>query len=115
MSQPTLHPESRLTLAFLAAIVALGPLSVDMYLPAMPAMQRELNTDIVHMHLTLSAYLWGFALFHLVCGPLADRYGRRPVLLTSLFVMALDYVVMALAGTIWLLLAGRIVGGITAG
>jgi DHA1 family bicyclomycin/chloramphenicol resistance-like MFS transporter len=90
MPAPTLHPESRLTLAFLAAIVALGPLSVDMYLPAMPAMQRELDTDIAHMHLTLSAYLWGFALFHLVCGPLADRYGRRPLLLggTSLFVLA---------------------------
>ncbi len=47
-------------------------------------------------------------------GNLSDRFGRRPVLLVSLLVMGLDYLVMAVAGTIWLLLAGRIVGGITA-
>lgn len=85
-----LNPESRLTLAFLAALVALGPLSVDMYLPAMPAMQQAFDTDIVQMHLTLSSYLWGFAIFHLACGPLADRFGRRPLLLlgTLLFIAA---------------------------
>lgn len=47
-------------------------------------------------------------------GGLSDCYGRRPVLLVSLAVMAIDYVVMALAGSIWLLLAARVVGGITA-
>jgi DHA1 family bicyclomycin/chloramphenicol resistance-like MFS transporter len=90
MSAAPLNPDSRLTLAFLATLVALGPLSIDMYLPAMPAMQRAFDTDVVHMHLTLSAYLWGFAVFHLACGPLADRYGRRPLLIggTLLFVAA---------------------------
>lgn len=85
-----LNPESKTTLAFLAALVALGPLSVDMYLPAMPAMQKAFDTDIAHMHFTLSAYLWGFALFHLACGPLADRFGRKPLLIagTGLFVLA---------------------------
>lgn len=88
--RPTLDPEARLTLAILACLVALGPLSVDMYLPAMPAMAEALATDTVHMHLTMSAYLWGFSVFHLACGPLADRYGRRPLLLagTGLFVLA---------------------------
>jgi DHA1 family bicyclomycin/chloramphenicol resistance-like MFS transporter len=77
-------------LALLAALVALGPLSIDMYLPAMPAMMTALDTDIPRMHLTLSTYLAGFALFHLACGPLADRYGRRPILMagTALFVIA---------------------------
>lgn len=90
MTSRYLHPDSRWLLALLAALVALGPLSVDMYLPAMPRMMAALNTDISHMHLTLSTYLAGFSIFHLACGPLADRYGRRPVLLggTVLFVIA---------------------------
>ena len=77
-------------LALLAALVALGPLSVDMYLPAMPRMMVALNTDISRMHLTLSTYLTGFAIFHLLCGPLADRFGRKPILTigTVLFVVA---------------------------
>ena len=90
MGQRHLHPDSPWLLALLAALVALGPLSVDMYLPAMPRMMVALDTDISHMHLTLSAYLSGFALFHLLCGPLADRFGRKPVLTggTLLFVAA---------------------------
>jgi MFS transporter, DHA1 family, multidrug resistance protein len=83
------HDSPRL-LALLAAMVALGPLSVDMYLPAMPNMMVALDTSISEMHLTLSSYLAGFALFHLACGPLADRFGRKPLLIggTTLFVAA---------------------------
>ena len=90
MAHRHLKPDSRWLLALLAALVALGPLSVDMYLPAMPLMMRALNTDIGHMHLTLSSYLSGFALFHLACGPLADRFGRKPILTigTGVFVIA---------------------------
>lgn len=90
MSQRQLHPDSPWLLALLAALVALGPLSVDMYLPAMPAMMRAFGAEIGQMHLTLSSYLTGFALFHLACGPLADRYGRKPILIggTVLFVIA---------------------------
>ena len=83
-----LNQDSPRLLALLAALVALGPLSVDMYLPAMPSMMADLDTDISAMHLTLSAYLSGFAAFHLLCGPLADRFGRIPILSlgTALFV-----------------------------
>ena len=90
MTTAPLPHDSPQLLALLAALVALGPLTVDMYLPAMPQMMVALNTDIAHMHMTLSAYLTGFAVFHLACGSLADRYGRRPVLLagTALFVLA---------------------------
>ena len=90
MTTRQLHPDSPWLLVLLAALVALGPLSVDVYLPAMPTMMAALDTDIRHMHLTLSSYLTGFALFHLACGPLADRFGRKPILIsgTVLFVAA---------------------------
>ena len=90
MARQHLTHDSRALLLLLAALVALGPLSVDMYLPAMPAMMAGFGTDIATMHLTLSTYLAGFALFHLVCGPLADRFGRKPILLlgTALFVVS---------------------------
>ncbi len=88
--QRRLKPDSTGLLLLLAALVALGPLSVDMYLPAMPAMTEALGADVSAMPLTLSSYLAGFAIFHLACGPLADRYGRRPILLagTGLFVVS---------------------------
>lgn len=90
MTSRYLAADSRALLFLLAALVALGPLSIDMYLPAMPTMMAAFDTDIGAMHLTMSAYLTGFALFHLVCGPLADRFGRRPILSagTVLFVAA---------------------------
>lgn len=75
----------------LAAIIALGPLSIDLYLPAMPSMRIYFGMEISAIQLTLSSYLLGFALFHLACGPLSDRYGRKPVLLGGLFL----YVVMS--------------------
>ena len=85
-----LHPDSPWLLVLLAALVALGPLSIDMYLPAMPVMKDVFNTHISQVQLTMSSYLAGFAIFHLVCGPLSDRFGRKPILLggTALFVAA---------------------------
>lgn len=114
MTARHLKPESPWMLALLAALVALGPLSVDMYLPAMPGMMRALGTDIGSMHLTLSAYLAGFAVFHLACGPLADRFGRKPVLAlgTGLFVLAC--LGCAQSGSVPELLAFRFLQGIGA-
>ncbi len=71
-------------LILLASLVALGPLTIDTYLPAMPGMVQSLATTSGQVQLTISSYLLGFSLFHLVCGPLADRFGRRPVLIGGL-------------------------------
>jgi MFS transporter, DHA1 family, tetracycline resistance protein len=104
---------------FILLTVMIDGIGVGLIFPIMPDLIREVNGGNL-----AQAALWGgtmataFAVMQFLFGPvmggLSDRYGRRPVLLVSLSVMALDYVVMALAGTIWLLLAGRIVGGITA-
>lgn len=101
-------------LVLLAALVALGPLSVDMYLPAMPVMMAALGTDISGMHLTLSVYLAGFALFHLLCGPLADRYGRKPVLLGGTLLFVAACLGCTLASSLGELLLFRLLQGIGA-
>ena len=70
----------------ITALVALGPLSTDFYLPALPAITAALNTDVANTQLTLSIFLIGFAVGQLAYGPLSDRYGRRPVLLFGMVV-----------------------------
>ena len=84
----------------LACIIAIGPLSVDLYLPAMPAMQQFFATDISQIQLTLSSYLLGFSIFHLFCGPLSDRFGRKPILLLAMGLYVVMSVFCAMATTI---------------
>ena len=62
-------------------LAAFGPLSIDMYLPSLPAIGRELGASAGDVQLTLSAFFVGFGIGQLVYGPLSDRYGRRPMLL----------------------------------
>ncbi len=114
MAHRQLQHDSPWLLALLAALVALGPLSVDTYLPAMPAMMAALNTDVSHMHLTMSTYLAGFAIFHLICGPLADRYGRRPILVGGTLLFVASCVGCALSSTIEEILLFRFLQGVGA-
>ncbi len=114
MAERHLNPDSRWLLALLAALVALGPLSVDMYLPAMPAMKADLGTSTGAMHLTLSAYLAGFAIFHLACGPLADRFGRKPILTAGTLLFVAGCAGCALSSRIEELLGFRFLQGIGA-
>lgn len=114
MTHRHLHSDSPWLLALLAALVALGPLSVDMYIPALPSMVATLNTDISHIHLTLSTYLTGFSVFHLVCGPLADRIGRKPVLLGGTVLFVLACIGCSLASTVEELIIYRFLQGVGA-
>ena len=114
MANRHLTADSRWLLVLLAALVALGPLSVDMYLPAMPAMRVALDASVGNIQLTLSAYLAGFALFHLVCGPLADRYGRKPVITGGTLLFVLGCIGCSLATTVEELLLYRFLQGIGA-
>jgi MFS transporter, DHA1 family, tetracycline resistance protein len=109
----------RLPLAFILLTVMIDSMGIGLILPVMPDLLEEVGG------LTLAeAAIWGgilttsFAVMQFVFSPvvgnLSDRFGRRPVMLVSLAVMAADYLVMAVAGSLWLLLAGRIVGGIAA-
>jgi len=85
-----------------------------MYLPAMPTMISALDTDISHMHLTLSAYLTGFAIFHLACGPMADRFGRKPILVGGTLVFVVACIGCSLSSSVEELLLFRFIQGIGA-
>ena len=68
----------------LAMLTALGPLSMDMYLPSLPDIAHVLAAPTARAQLTISSYLIGFAVGQVFYGPLSDLYGRRPVLLAAL-------------------------------
>lgn len=95
------------TIIVLAALTALGPLATDMYLPAMPAMAEALNTGPDQVQLTLSLYMAGFAMAQLFCGPISDRFGRRPVMIAGFSLFLAASLLCALAPSIEWLLAGR--------
>jgi len=101
------NPRSLATTLSVAVMVALGPLSTDMYLPALPGIAVELAADTGQVQLTLSVFLVGFACAQLVFGPLSDRFGRKPVLLASLVLFLLSSVACALATDIYTLIVFR--------
>jgi len=101
--------------ALLAALSMLGPFSVDMYLPAFPAIGREFGASAIALQQTLSAYLFAFAFMMLWHGALSDALGRRPIVLGSLAVYALATLGCAIAGNIESLWLFRAVQGFSAG
>ena len=93
----------------LAALVSLGPLSTDLYLPALPAIAAAFATDAAGVQWTLSGYLLGFAPAQLLYGPFADRFGRRPAVAVGLAIYLLATAACALAPTLAALTAARVV------
>ncbi|MBK0621816.1 purine nucleoside transporter PunC [Klebsiella aerogenes] len=76
-------------LVWLGGLSVLGFLATDMYLPAFAAIQQDLYASAASVSASLSLFLAGFALGQLFWGPLSDRYGRKPILLTGLAIFAL--------------------------
>ncbi|WP_175521932.1 multidrug effflux MFS transporter [Streptomyces sp. CAI-85] len=96
----------------LGGLTATPPLSMDMYLPALPEVTRHLHAPAATVQLTLTACLAGMALGQLVVGPMSDRWGRRRPLLAGLLVYVLATALCALAPTVELLVACRLVQGL---
>lgn len=89
MGEEAAKPGSSGLLALLGAITATGPLAIDMYLPALPAIAKDLHTSPAAVQGTLVAFFAGLAIGQLLYGPIADRYGRRKPLLFGLALFAL--------------------------
>lgn len=97
----------RFFVAFIAALIALGPFAIDTYLPAMPAMAEELSTSLVRVNYTLSSYLLGFALGQLIGGPISDQLGRRVVGLAGLGIFIPTALLIAFLDSIDLIIVLR--------
>ncbi|WCE30933.1 Bcr/CflA family multidrug efflux MFS transporter [Vibrio sp. SCSIO 43137] len=97
MTQSQTTQLSLLVFLILGAISALTPLAIDMYLPAMPSIARELGVEPGAVQITLTTYTAGFAIGQLLHGPLSDSYGRRPVLLTGILLFAVGSIVCAIS------------------
>src|ERR1700734_1849468 len=97
----------------LAMLTALGPLSMDMYLPSLPDIARALDAPIASTQLTISSYLIGFAVGQMIYGPLSDRFGRRPVLLAAVALYLASTLACAAAQSVDLLIAARLLQGIS--
>jgi DHA1 family bicyclomycin/chloramphenicol resistance-like MFS transporter len=96
----------------LGAVNAIGPLSIDMYLPALPEISRDLHAGASQVQLTLTACVAGLALGQLVIGPLSDRLGRRAPLVAAMLTYAVASALCALAPSAPVLMALRLVQGL---
>ncbi|MFB9236693.1 multidrug effflux MFS transporter [Plantactinospora siamensis] len=113
-ARPATHGGGAL-LVLLGTLTAIGPLSLDMYLPAFPAMTADLHATPAQIQLSLTTCLIGLALGQLVTGPLSDRFGRRLPVLIGVTAYALLALACAAAPSAGVLAATRFVQGFAGG
>lgn len=101
-----------LLILLLGSLTALGPFSIDMYLPGFPAIARDLHTTAAKVSLSLSGYFIGISLGQLLYGPLLDRFGRKPPLYVGLIVYILASAGCAAATSIEGLIIVRLIQAI---
>jgi DHA1 family bicyclomycin/chloramphenicol resistance-like MFS transporter len=114
LAQAPLGRRMRLRLALiLGGLTAFAPLSIDMYLPGLPALGDDLSAGASSVQLTLTACMAGLAVGQLVAGPLSDKLGRRPPLLAGVAGYTVASALCAIAPTVWTLAGLRFVQGAT--
>jgi len=91
----------------LGSLTALGPLAIDMYLPSLPAIAKNLHATPGEVGVTLATFFAGLGIGQLVCGPLSDRVGRRPPLIFGVALFLVGSALCAMAPNVWLLVLAR--------
>lgn len=99
----------------LIALTAIAPISIDMFLPSMPQMAEDFHTSDASVSLAVTLFLFAFAGSQLVYGSASDRWGRKPVMLAGLGLYIIGGLMALFAGSIEILVAGRIVQGLGGG
>lgn len=100
------------TALVLGLLSAIGPFSIDMYLPAMPQIVEDLAAPATQVQLTISLYFLAFGVAQFIWGPIADAYGRRLPLILGISLFAVASVACALAPSVEWLIAARFLQGI---
>lgn len=108
----SLRPDTFIVVILLTMLTALGAITTDLYLPALPAIQEYFHTDVSTVQLTLSVYMVIFGLCQIFYGPLSDRFGRKPIILIGTLIYLFGSVVCVLASEIEILITGRILQAI---
>jgi DHA1 family bicyclomycin/chloramphenicol resistance-like MFS transporter len=108
-SPPRMSPA--VIVLMLTLLLGVQPITTDLYLPALPSLSLALGASVAATQLTLSALIICFGVGQLICGPLADRFGRRPVLLWGMALYTVASVLSALAPTIEWLVGWRALQG----
>ncbi|KTR25404.1 MULTISPECIES: multidrug effflux MFS transporter [Exiguobacterium] len=111
MTKETMTPRRLTLILILGSLAALGPLSIDMYLPAFPDMSRSFDASASLIQLSLTACMLGMALGQLIVGPLSDVRGRKRPLMVALLAYLLASLACAMAPTIEVLIALRFIQG----
>ncbi|WP_298817336.1 multidrug effflux MFS transporter [uncultured Roseibium sp.] len=97
-----------------AGLVAIGPISMALYTPAMPTLVEAFGTTDGAVKLTLTSYFAGFALAQLVCGPLSDAFGRKPTAMAFLLLYLTSSILATFAPTVEFMLVARALQGVGA-
>lgn len=101
------HKERIRIILVLGFLTAIGPFSIDAYLPGFPAIAKDLNTDIEHVGLSLTSYFIGISFGQLFYGPVLDRFGRKKPLITGLIIYIISAIGCAFSPSIYSLVAFR--------
>lgn len=109
------YRRSLLFIVILGALTAIGPLSIDMFLPGLPNIKNDFHTTASNAQLTISFFMIGLAFGNLFAGPISDSKGRKKPLLIAMVIFAIASLGIIFVTNIWVMVVLRLIQGLTGG